>query len=384
MKILHVIETLGRGGAEQTLVNLLPALKKRGIECEVATLWSPHSLAPELEKLGIPVHYLNIHHRWSIIEGTIKVARILQKGHFDIIHAHLFFAGFYTATSRLLTSSIYRVITFHNETFTGFPANTIWRKFRKHIESLLTRYWINGKVAVSTAVAQHYCYHLKLSHVEVIHNAFPVKILKPDPKLNAAKVRTRYNLMADEFVIIMPGRLIAQKGHKILLQAINLLKEKDLRPHVLIFGDGPLKDEINQILVAKKLSKQVMLHEAIPHEELMKIVQAADIFAMPSIFEGFGLASAEAMALEIPVIASRVGGLIDFIEDGISGILVPQGNAVALADGIEKLMTEPTLRKQLGKAARQQIETCFSVDIIADRYVRYYEDLLYSESSFRI
>ncbi|MEN8221293.1 MAG: glycosyltransferase family 4 protein [Pseudomonadota bacterium] len=377
MKILFIIESLARGGTERGLVNLLPVFRARGLECEVAVLWPPYTLAPELEKNGILVHRLDMTHRWSVIKNTFKIAKILHSESFDLVHARLFFASLYTALSRPLRPSIYRVTSFHNLGYASYPANTLWKKFRKQIHSLLTRYWIDGHVAVSTATAQHYSTHLKLPHVEVIHNGFPVDdILQPVPKLDRQKVLARYGIISDEFVAIVPGRLIFEKAHRILLQSLTILRKKKLFPRVLIFGDGPLQNELRQTLVAEQLLGQVVLHGAIPHKELMRVVQAADIFVMASIFEGFPHAPGEAMALAKPVIATRVGGLTDLIEDGVSGLLVPPGDAGSLADRIAQLMADPALRERLGQGGRQRIETCFSVDAIAERYVRYYETLL--------
>jgi glycosyltransferase involved in cell wall biosynthesis len=376
MKILHIIETLGRGGAERGLVDLLLLLRSHGIECEVAALYGPYTLASELEKQGIRVHRLDLSHRWSIIEGIFKVAALLQKGHFDIIHARLFFASLYTALSRPLRPSIYRVTSFHNETFIGFPANTLWKKFRKQMESLLTRYWIDGHVAISAAVAQDYATNLKLPHIKVIHNAFPIDILRPTPNLDRQAVLAHYGVDSKKFVIIAVGRLVPQKGYDTLLQALEILKSKGLFPSLIIFGDGPLENEIRHSLMTKQLLEQVILHDAIPQNELLPVIQASDILVMPSKFEGFGRAAAEAMALERPVIASRVGGLMEFIEDGVSGILVPVGDATLLAASIERLMADELLRKQLGQAARKRIETDFSLEKCAERYVNYYETLL--------
>jgi len=384
MRILYVIESLGRGGAERALVNLLPALQARGIECEVAVLWSevavlgsPYPLASELEKRGIQVHYLNLHHRWSIIEGIAKMVVLLRKGHFDIVHAHLFFAEFYTALSCPLVPLPRRVVSFQNLGYTAYPANTLWKKFRKRMHSFLIRYCTQFQIGCSTAVAKHYSAHLKLQNVKVIYHLFPVDELQPNPKLDKAKVRARYNVTPDEFVIIMPGRFVPEKNHSGLLEALRLLKQRNLRPRLLIVGEGPLKDLLRQKLVDEQLLEQVVLHDMIPkHEELMRVVQAMDIFVMPSISEGFPLAPAEAMALEKPVLATSVGGLTELIENKVSGLLVPPGDASSLADKIAQLMADPALRERLGQGGRKRIETCFSLEMCADHYVNYYKTIV--------
>lgn len=376
MKILNVIESLGRGGAEQALVNLLPTLCNRGIKCEVAVLWSPHSLVTDLEKQGISVHCLNIRHRWSILAALSKITKLLHKGHFDIVHAHLFFAGFYTALTHPLAPLPSRIVSFHNLGYESYPASNLWKRFRKQVDRWLTQTWIDGHIAVSQAVAHSYSTHLELPYLEVIHNAFPLNALQSNLTLNRQQVRATYQANLDDFIIIVPGRLVPEKGHRFLFQAIQILQKNKLFPKLLVFGDGPLQNELHQQITTARLERQVLLHPAIPHQELMQILQCSDIFVMASLFEGFGLAPAEAMALERPVICSQVGGLTDLIENGVSGILVPPANPEALAEAIAKLIVNPTLREQLGKAGRKRIETCFNVEVIADRYVQYYQKIL--------
>ncbi len=373
MKILNIIESLAQlGGAQQALVNLLPALRAHGLECEVAVLWPPYTLAADLEKNGIKVHLLDIPHRWAAIKGTIKLAELLKKRNFDIIHAHLFFAEFYTALTYPIVPSPRRVISFHNLAYNTHPTDTIWKKFRKQMQSFLLRYGTDSQIGVSNAVAEHYSAHLNLPNVKVIHNAFPILNL-PDEQ---EKVRSRYAIAPNEFVMIMPGRLSPEKNHNILLQALTILKQRNLRPRLLIVGDGPLRDSIHNKIVQEQLVEQVILHKTIPHEELISLVHAIDISVITSTSEGFPLAPAEAMALAKPVIATNVGGVTDLIEDGVSGLLVPSGDAVSLADKIAQLMTNPKLGEQFGQAGRKKIETCFSVDVIANKYVDFYTNLI--------
>jgi glycosyltransferase involved in cell wall biosynthesis len=371
MKILNIIESLTQvGGAEQALLNLLPALRARGLECEVAVLWPPYTLAADLEKHGIKVHRLDIPHRWAVIKGTLKLAELLKKRNFDIIHAHLFFAEFYTALTYPIVPSPRRVVSFHNLAYDIHLTDTIWKKFRKQMHSFLLRYNTNSQIGVSSAVAEHYSFHLNLQNVKVIHNAFPIDDVQQEIKPD--QIRAAYDIAPNDFLMIMPGRLSPEKNHNILLEALTILREKNLYPRLLIVGDGPLWDSLNNKIV----KEQVILHHGIPHEELQRIIQVADVLVMPSISEGFGLVHAEAMSLSTPVIATSVGGVTDLIEDGISGLLVPSGNAVSLADKIALLMTNSKLQERLGQGGRKRIETCFSVDVIANRYIDFYTNTI--------
>lgn len=376
MKVLQLIESLGRGGAEQALVNLLPALQRRGHQCEVAALMPPYDVAETLENAGIVVHRLNLNHRWNLVQGITSVTSLCHRGQYDAIHAHLFFAALYAAMSRPLAPAPIRVVSFHNLGYDSYPATTLWKKFRKAIDSWLMRHWIDGWTAVSHATAQHYQAHLGLSDVVVIPNAFPVDILNPKRVINREAVFSKYGVLSPNFTIIVPGRLVSEKGHFYLFQALELLQEKNLYPKVIIFGNGPLAQKIAEHIDCQKLHEQVIIHPAIPHQELLPIIQAADALVMASTHEGFGLVAAEAMALERPVLATRVGGLTDLVKENISGLLVPPADSVALAEGIAQLMSNDKLRERLGKAGRQRIQTLFDAKIVAAQWEKYYQYLI--------
>src|SRR6476646_7987352 len=113
-KLLHVIETLGRGGAETELVYLLPALEAGGFHCEVAALLPPFDLATELEEKGVHVHRLDIGWQWNIPDGVAAVASIAHRGGYDIVHAHSFLAGICVGLTKPLFPRVKRVVTFHN------------------------------------------------------------------------------------------------------------------------------------------------------------------------------------------------------------------------------------------------------------------------------
>jgi len=381
MKILHIIETLGRGGAENLLVNLLPVLQSRGHQCEVAVLMPPYDIAANLEEAGVVVHRLNLSHRWNAAQAITKIATLCRYGQYDILHAHLFFASIYTALSRLLAPAPRRVVLLHCVDYELYPANTLWKKVRKALHLWLMKNWIDGWQAVSQAVARHYESLLGVSAIVTIPNGVPVNTLRPIVDIDRSGILSKYGVSLKDFIFIMPCRLVEQKGHRFVFQALEILREKKLFPKVLIFGDGSLAKQIAEDVNNKNLQQQVKIHHALPHDELLSVVQSADAFLMASTHEGFPVAPTEAMALARPVLATRIGGLMDLVEDGISGLLVPPKDPVALAEGMAQFMVEPALRERLGKAGRQRIETYFSVDIVATKWDAYYKNIIKQSAS---
>jgi glycosyltransferase involved in cell wall biosynthesis len=375
MKILHVIESLGQGGAEQALVNLLPALARRGHQCEVAALWGPYPLAEPLERAGIPVHRMDLCHRWALWQGLPRLEALYRRGRYDVVHAHLFFSGVYTALTRRAARPACLVVTFHNLGYDSYPARTAWHKVRKRIDGWLMRHAVDGRTAVSETTARHYERHLHLAGVTVIPVAVDLEAFEPARANGAANRLAAYGVRADEFAMVVPGRFVPEKGHRFLLQALQLLRQQDLRPKVLCFGDGPLASELADERAKRGLDGQVTLHRSLPNAELLGLVRAAHAVVMPSTNEGLPISALEAMALERPLVASRIGGLQVLIEDGVSGLLVPPADPRALAEGIARLMADPGLRQRLGHGARRRVETGFSTGAAAVSWEKYYNEV---------
>jgi glycosyltransferase involved in cell wall biosynthesis len=376
MRVLHVIESLGRGGAEQALVNLLPVLQGRGCDAEVAALWPPYTLRADLENKGIRVHGLDVAYRWNAASACRRLGEVIRRGHFDLIHAHLFFASVYSALARSQPNFGRCIVSLHNVDYEAYPAVTPWKKLRKSLHLHLLRKRVDGYVAVSHAVAEHYQAEIGGLQLPVIHNAFPVDQLKRQCSSNHQAVRSRYGVRSDEFMIIVPGRWVPEKGHTFLLEALAILRARSVSPRTVIVGEGPLAQDLRRQVDDLGLRDQVRLEPALPHAELMALVGAADLFVTSAIFEGFPLAPAEAMALETPVLAARAGGLAELIDHGHSGWLVPSCNSIVLAEAIELLMNDPELRTLLGRSGRVRIVEQFSTRVIAERWVEYYTNML--------
>ena len=376
MRILHVIETLGAGGAERVLINLLPRLQERGHECEVACLFPVYSLQADLEAEGIKVHRMHnrIERRWDMLTGASQIMRLQRRRRYDILHAHLLFADIYVGASRLWGHHPCRTVTFHSTNFNHFHGSPTASMARYLLPQLL-RSGFDSVTAVSEPVAEHLREHVKGIEPVVIPNPLPLSIA-PDPHLNRQEVLGPYGVKAEDFAIVVAARLIPDKAHLKLFDALQMLQGKGCRPKVLLAGGGPLEGELRAAVKARKLDEQVVFCGLMQHAPLMRLVQACDLFALASVREGFGLAPAEAMLLERPVVATTAGGLVEVIEDGHSGILVPPGDATALAHGIEKLMLDETLRARLGRAGRARIIENFGADEVARRWEEHYRMLL--------
>jgi glycosyltransferase involved in cell wall biosynthesis len=379
-RVLFVIESLGVGGAEQSLVNIAPALQARGYRCGVVALWPPYTLAEALEQRGIDVFRLDLGHRWNLMQSIPRLLRVVREHRYDILHGHLFFGGMHVAATRPFLPSVRRAVTFHNLGYASYPVSSLWRRTRRVLDRLAMTYGINAHIAVSTPVADHYRDELGLPNIAVIPNGFVIETLKHDRDALRRKFFGHLRLPSTTLLALTAGRLIEEKDHRNLIEAVDLLKQRGRDIVVTIVGAGPLRKKIEEEIRRRGLEDRIHMQPVIPHDELMEMMQAVDLFLLPSTFEGFPLVPAEAMIAERAVVATRAGGVVELIEDGVSGMLVPTRDPHAFAGAMEKVMLDPALRQRLGAAARERVRQ-FSADRIADRLASLYTEMTRSASA---
>jgi glycosyltransferase involved in cell wall biosynthesis len=371
-KILVVIDSLGIGGSERALGYVLPTLNQQGLTCEVAALWEPYDFADALEAAGIVVHRLNIYGELNAPSAVLALAGLVKRGNYDVVQTNSFFAGFYVSMSAMLLPAVKIVVTFHDLNYESYPANNWKRRILKAMNRFLLRKFATSFVAISHAVAEHYHEHLGLRDIVVIPNAIPPEEFA---SVDREHVLTRYGVNANSCVLLMAARFVHEKGHRFLLEALAILKAEDVTPQALLFGNGPLQEEVRRLVRIHGLENQVTVSNAIPHDELLSLMQAADAFVLASTHEGFGLAAAEAMLMKKAVVATDAGGLSDLIVSNISGILVAPGDPIALAGALKCIIRDPRLRQSLGEAARERVVSSFSPEVVAPKWRHFYSSL---------
>ncbi|MCE8519194.1 glycosyltransferase family 4 protein [Ruegeria pomeroyi] len=363
MKILHVIDTLGRGGAERLLVMLLPELARQGHAVAVAVRQPPYDLQPELEAAGVPVIRLPRRHKWNLIAGARDIARAMPDA--DILHAHLYFPAVTAALARIIGLTRAKTcVTFHNLAYAGANRAGPKLRFRKALARRVYPRGMDARLAVSQAVADHYRGALSLDRIEVLHNpidltaidAVPVPPRTPEAPLH----------------ILLPGRLVPEKGHADLIAALRDPRLAGRSLAITFAGHGRLEAGLQKD--AADLPFPVTITGNLDHGAFLTEMARADIVVIPSRYEGFGLTALEAMSLSKPVIASTAGGLPEVV--GEAGRLVAVGDVSAIADAILDCADDPGLRDALGRAARARAEAAFGLPAIAAQLIGIYRALM--------
>ena len=359
MNILFLTTHVNTGGITSYILTLGEALVKSGHKVWVAS--SGGDCVPRLEEAGMRHVKINIRTK-SEIHPKLWLSfpllnALIRKEDIHIIHAQTRVTQVLGAVlSRL--SGVKMVTTCH-----GFFRP---RWFRKIFPC-----WGVAVIAISKPVAQHLNADLGVAQnkIHLIANGIDLnRFLMANEKLRRS-VRKKMD-MGDTPLIGIIARLSDVKGISVLIKAMpNVLKEIP-SAHLMIVGQGP------EDAALKKLTRDLLLTTHVRFENIInqtqELLPAFDVFVMPSLMEGLGLSVMEAQACGIPVVASRIGGLVDLIEDGKSGFLVPCNDPAALANRIIGVLRNPQQSQVMAQQARLNLEKYFSVQQMLQETLRVY------------
>ncbi len=177
-------------------------------------------------------------------------------------------------------------------------------------------------------------------------------------------------------VIGSVGRLSPEKGLKYLLQAMAVVVREEPQARLLLAGDGPERRALQRLASELGLADRIEFAGEVAHEQVPAILARMDVFAMPSTWEGFGVAALEAEAMELPVVASNVHGIPDVVEDGVSGTLVPPKDVGALSGALLRLLRDGEERRRMGLAARELVASRYSWTDCTRRMEALYDELV--------
>jgi sugar transferase (PEP-CTERM/EpsH1 system associated) len=350
ISVLYVIWSLQTGGAERVVADLARRLDRSRFRPLVACLNFKGRLAEELEREGIAVFSLDKRRR-ADFPALFRLVRLLRKERVDVIHTHLWTSSLWGRLAALLAGVPVRVVTEHNI--------DTWRGSLHLLADRLLAPFTHDYVFVSEEVASFYRTRLGLRPDRglVVHNGIDTAALAAP--VDAGAVRERMGLPRGARVAGVVGRLEERKGHRYFLEAMSLLREEpDL--HGLVVGEGREKDAILE--TRRRLGLEDRVHVVGYWASLLEALSAVDVFVLPSLMEGHPLAVLEAMAAGKPVVATRVGGNHEAVEDGRTGLLVPPRDPGALAAAVRSLARDPETAGRMGREGRRRLDERFSLE----------------------
>jgi len=364
MKILHVITAFGIGGAEKLLLNTINEQIVRH-EVYLVYLKKVEDLLPQLDK-RVKVKNIPL-----TIFVSKKLRQYFKNINPDIIHTHLGHADIIGIwSSRGLNSEIF--CTMHS---TYFKKNYLDKIFFKIYRYLFLRVSKNIHViSISKSVENLVIKTLKVSKSNsyLLYNAIPSEFTTK----SKVDIKKCLKIPQDKIILLFLGRLTSAKSVNTLLKAVKLLKNKGYGEsfELLIVGDGKLRHSLESISKDFEISNIVRFEgEKLIVSDYFKI---ADIFILPSIWEGFGIVILEAFRAETAVIASNIEGPSELIKNNKNGLLFEPKNYVELSNKLIKLIDDSNLRQKIAEAGYESFVNNFKIERYVDKLNKLYKSVI--------
>lgn len=358
MIICHVITSLVHGGAERLLLSLVKLQKQKHTVYIVYFL----DKAPLLSFFSKDI---NIKHIKFNLLTSYHLRQYIKKIKPDIVHTHLGHADLIGLWS-IRGLNVKSFVTIHN----------IWYKWDWRDPIIFFIYKILFKtiarkcvvIGISKSVSLHVKNRLgvKAENIFTLYNAID-DIHSLDTKDN---IRKKLNIPEKSFCVLFIGRLHIQKSIETLLYAVNIVKNKIPKLVIQIVGEGDEEIKLIKIVNQLQISEIVKFYGTTSEPELF--LQAADLFVLPSIYEGFGIVIIEAFSAGLPVIATNIEGPRELITDGNNGLLFSPLDCKALANLIYKVYLNYDLRISLSQASRKSFSNEYRIDNYAEKLEKIY------------
>lgn len=356
------------GGAEQQALFLSERLMQKGFSVSVLTRSFPGLPSREIIR-GVPVYrHIRTIDRGKLFGLTYMLSvfwfLFRRRKSYDIIHCHLL--GFHSAIA-VVSKWLFKKKTCSLVGATGPISEFVQLRNGLWGELLLKIIVRSDRVITLCTQSKAEALSAGFSDFQIVQipNGVDADHFKPA----AIEKRT-------ENRIIFIGRLDQWKGVGFLIQAFKTLLADGIPAHLDILGDGPDRNKLQQQAADLGLQDVISFHGAV--HGVAPYLQQASLFVLPSLSEGMPNVVLEAMACGLPVIASRVGGIVDIVADGENGILVEAQRADQLCEAMKQVIINKELAQQLGMAARKTIEERFSLPVIVNRYSDLYQELIAS------
>lgn len=362
--VLHVQKVAGISGSEAHLLELLPDLRARGWDVEFLMLHEDEpgawDFARALEVRGVPLTAIRVRADVDPL-AYADVVRALARRRPRVLHTHLVHADVYGQLAGAAVRVPVRLSTKHG--FNWFRESRFFALADRGVAS-----FVHVHIAISRGLARYLAEKegFDEGEFEVVHYGIRAK---EEPPARTERVPR----------LLCVGRLIPVKGHLVLLRALAQARARIPELVLDLAGHGPLEPALRAYVRELRLTDAVRFLGFV--SPVQDAIEDAAIVVVPSLGEGFGMVALEAMERSRPVIASDVGGLPEIVQDGVSGLVVPAGDAEALADAIIALAADPERAVAMGQAGRERALEAFRQERCTGATERLYLDAVARASS---
>jgi glycosyltransferase involved in cell wall biosynthesis len=361
-RILHVISTLDRGGAEKQLTLLAAGLPRDEFDVHVCVLTRGGPYEIDLARAGIPLTVL--HKEWKYDpRAWWRLRRHVQRLRPDVVQTWMFTANAYGRTAGRASAA--KIVASERcvDLWKGWHHLAIDRRLARDTDAIVVN---------SRGVEEFYRQHgIPAGKLRVIYNG-----IGPAPASNVTReaLLRELGLPPGVRLIGAVGRLWHQKRIKDVIWAADLLKVTRNDVHLLILGDGPQREPLERFREMCQIEDRV--HFLGARNDVMRLMPHFDVLWLASSFEGLPNAIMEAMSAGVPVVATDIWGNRELVVHGQTGFLVPVGDRAGLARWAFKILEDPALGPRLGEAGRARILSEFGIETMVGKHAALYRELL--------
>jgi glycosyltransferase involved in cell wall biosynthesis len=347
IRVLLVIKCLGYGGAERLLVDTIATRDAEAFHYEVAyVLPAEDALVPAIGATGTPVHSLGGRSNWDL-RWMANLRMLILAGGFDVVHFHLPYTA---ALGRLVVATIPR----RARPAIVYTEHSLWNKMAVLIKGLnrATIGLDQSLIVVSEAARDALPDGLKDRARVIVHG---VDLSRSDTFIARREevrkdVRSELGIADEELLILTVANLRREKGYDVLLDAARLMMDRHDAVRFAAVGRGPLEHDLEDR--HRELGLGDRFQFLGQREDVLRLLTGSDVFVLASHQEGLPVALMEATSVGMPIVATEVGGVPQVITDGRDGLIVLPGHPTELAEALEKVTSDPVLRRHLGQGAK--------------------------------
>jgi glycosyltransferase involved in cell wall biosynthesis len=371
LKILHVVDGLGIGGAEVQLTLLLRHLPANRFTHMVCSIGARGDLADEIQSLGVEVHGLSRGGRPAPAAAITSLVGHIRRFRPGLIHTDGIFGNVCgRVAGRLCGLPVLTTVGLPQA-----PVSRAWASKRRAslgrriiwaLGPITGRLWTTHFMAITEAVKETVVrvYGVPEQHVSVVYRGVDLQRMMRAPESEIATLRATLAPPDAWPVLLNVGRLSNQKGQAYLIQALPRIRARYPSAVLLLAGRGSLEHSYR--MLARNLGVADAVRFLGVRADVCRLLQASDLFVFPSVYEGAGVALLEAMAMGRPIVATSAPAVVEVAGDAAA--LVPVRDAERLAEGVIALAADPERRAHLGARARRRVQAEFDIRVNAQKF----------------
>ena len=373
MKVLHVIDSGGMYGAETVLLNLVQEQVKLGLQAEIASIgeWGiiEKPLEQEARSRGFNVSEFRMRPGPNPV-GAVRLRNHAKRNGFDILHSHGYKGNILLGAMLPVFRRLPLVSTLHGYTSTGGMSKMGLYEWLDR--KMLSR--LDAVVLVSETMRDH----PKLAGIKgldfhVIHNGIPLVRNNGDGPSGTLDHKIK-DFCVNGFIIGAVGRFSHEKGFHTLIDAFASVARQAPDPKLLILGDGGLRHELEMQVSSLELEERVFMPGYV--QDAAGYMTLFNVFVLSSLTEGLPMTLLEAMQCCLPIVSTRVGGMISVLRHEENGLLVDPYDPKALAEALMRVYSDGNLRTKLGREAGREVRKKHSSELMASEYLDLYREVL--------